>query len=91
MGVKRLGTPLISVMTAVNWPRGSLNRSVGNPTYWRIIDYVVTSYPDTNGLIVVATIRCDRFYNAEICLSVIFSQLCKFPMEIEAFPYLTFN
>ena len=54
------GLPLISVMTAVNFPRGSRNRSVGNPTYWGIIHYVVTSSRDTNGLVVVAAMRCDQ-------------------------------
>jgi hypothetical protein len=69
------GLPLISVMTAENLPRGSRNRSVGNPTYWRIIDYVVTSSRDTNGLVVVAAMRCDRRSEGEAYLAVIYSQL----------------
>ena len=69
------GLPLISVMPAVNLLRGSRNRSVGNPTYWRIIDYAVTSSRDTNGLVVVAAMRCDRRREGEICLAIIYSQL----------------
>ena len=69
------GLPLISVMTAVNLPHGSRNRSVGNPTYWGIIDYVLTSSRDTNGLVVVAAMRCDRRSDGEIYLTVVYSRL----------------
>jgi len=71
-------------MTAVNLPRGSRNSSVGNPTYWRIIDYVVTSSLDTNGLVVVAAMRCDRRSDGEINPAVIYSQLCKCIKESES-------
>ena len=71
-------------MTTVNLPRGSPSRSVGNPTYWRIIDYAVTSSHDTNGLIVVAAMRCDRGSEGEIYPSVVYSQLCKCLKEAES-------